>query len=270
MHAETTARYNVYYGEGRDAYDVPGRTAHESIFNLNDGPYRCPSTPAGLLAVHHLDARPGLGDAAATPSSSSSSARCRTTAFEVWPLAIWPANRRSLIVSSRRRGLCDFYIDNTPTDGIPYWDTGAPGLAQLGDYLARPADPYNDFEPVDSSAAAIAAQGLLRLGRYLAAQGQDGGAYVQAGLTVAADAVRRAVSLHGRRPPGLAACTPSTTGPTAGTTSRRGSKVPCGESSMWGDYHARELALYIQRLAQDAPYYTFYLRNLARLTRFYR
>ena len=38
----------------------------------------------------------------------------------------------------------------------------------------------------------------------------------------------------------------------------KGRKVPCGESSMWGDYHARELALYIKRLAEDAPYLCFF------------
>ena len=27
---------------------------------------------------------------------------------------------------------------------------------------------------------------------------------------------------------------------------------------MWGDYHAREAALYVQRLATDAPYLTFF------------
>ena len=27
---------------------------------------------------------------------------------------------------------------------------------------------------------------------------------------------------------------------------------------MWGDYHAREAALYVQRLAENAPYYTFF------------
>ena len=37
-----------------------------------------------------------------------------------------------------------------------------------------------------------------------------------------------------------------------------GRKVPCGESSMWGDYHLRELALYIQRAAANAPYLTFF------------
>ena len=34
--------------------------------------------------------------------------------------------------------------------------TGAPGLAMLGDYRNRPAEPFNDHEPVDSSAATIA------------------------------------------------------------------------------------------------------------------
>ena len=48
QHARTTAKYNVYYGEGRDAYDVRGRVAHESIFNTNDGRYRCPSTQQGF------------------------------------------------------------------------------------------------------------------------------------------------------------------------------------------------------------------------------
>ena len=47
QHARSTARYNVYYGEGRDIYDVAGRVAHESIFNTNDGRYRCPSTQQG-------------------------------------------------------------------------------------------------------------------------------------------------------------------------------------------------------------------------------
>ena len=37
-----------------------------------------------------------------------------------------------------------------------------------------------------------------------------------------------------------------------------GSAIPNGESSMWGDYHARELALLIQRLANKDPYPTFF------------
>ena len=48
IHAETTARFNVYFGKGRDVYDVRGRVAHESIFNLNDGSYRCPGSQQGF------------------------------------------------------------------------------------------------------------------------------------------------------------------------------------------------------------------------------
>jgi hypothetical protein len=37
-----------------------------------------------------------------------------------------------------------------------------------------------------------------------------------------------------------------------------GASVPRGESSQWGDYHAREAALYVKRLAEDAPYLAFF------------
>ena len=33
QHAKATAGFSVYYGRGRDAYDVRGRVAHEAIFN---------------------------------------------------------------------------------------------------------------------------------------------------------------------------------------------------------------------------------------------
>ena len=49
-HAKTSAQYNIYYGEGRDHYDVPelrGRTAHEAIFNPASGAFRCPSSQQG-------------------------------------------------------------------------------------------------------------------------------------------------------------------------------------------------------------------------------
>ena len=46
-HANATAEYSIFYGEGRDAYDLPGRTAHECIFNVNDGNFRCVNTQQG-------------------------------------------------------------------------------------------------------------------------------------------------------------------------------------------------------------------------------
>jgi len=254
-HATNTARYNIWYGEGRDAYDVAGRTAHESIFNTTGGDYRGPSTQQGY---------------------SPFSTWTRGLAWAMLGFAEqleWLATRddeeleaiggRTCIESRfmrAARATCDFYIANTPTDGVPYWDTGAPGLAKIDDHLERPADPLNDYEPVDSSAAAIAAQGLLRLGHYLVHQRgetDDGVEYVQAGLTVLAtlldepylstDPKHQGLILHSvyHRPNGWDHVPASRS-------------VPCGESSMWGDYHAREVALYVQRLAGAAPYYTFF------------
>jgi unsaturated chondroitin disaccharide hydrolase len=37
QHIQATAKYSVFYGEGHDHYDIWGRTAHESIFNLDPG-----------------------------------------------------------------------------------------------------------------------------------------------------------------------------------------------------------------------------------------
>ena len=37
-----------------------------------------------------------------------------------------------------------------------------------------------------------------------------------------------------------------------------GAKVPAGESSMWGDYHAREVALYVMRVAEGGEYLKFW------------
>ena len=37
-----------------------------------------------------------------------------------------------------------------------------------------------------------------------------------------------------------------------------GRRNPCGEATMWGDYHMREIALYVQRLAENGPYMAFF------------
>ena len=147
---------------------------------------------------------------------------------------------------------CDFYLEHTPTCGVPYWDTGAPNLHRLGDYLSRAAEPFNDWEPVDSSAAAIGAQGLIRLGIYL-----KNDHYFKAGLSVfktllgdpylSMDPQHQGLLLHSvyHRPNGW-------------DHIPAGRKVPCGESCMWGDYHLREVALLVERLAKGQPYLTFW------------
>jgi hypothetical protein len=157
---------------------------------------------------------------------------------------------------------CDHYIDEaTAVDGIPYWDAGAPGLASLADWRERAADPFNEHEPVDSSAAAIAAQGLLRLGRILASSGRQPEAdlYLQAGLRVvdtlleesgpylSTDPAHQGLLLHSvYHRPNKWDHVPA------------GAPTPRGESSQWGDYHLREVALYVKRLAEHGPYLAFF------------
>jgi hypothetical protein len=253
-HAKTTAKFAVFYGDGRDAYDTRGRVAHESVFNTNSGVYRCPNSQQGyspfttwtrglawvmLGYAEELEFVDGLADA-----------------------ELEPFGGRDTVVATMCKAAeatCDFYCENTPTDGIPYWDTGAPGLVRMGDCLARPSDPFNDFEPVDSSAASIAAQGLLRFGYWLTRRNQlaHGKRYIQAGLTVlntllgapylSTDTDHQGLVLHSvyHRPNGW-------------DHIPAGRRIPCGESSMWGDYHAREVVLFVERIAMDKPYYTFF------------
>ena len=38
----------------------------------------------------------------------------------------------------------------------------------------------------------------------------------------------------------------------------QGRAVPSGEACLWGDYHAREAALYVQRMAKGLPGYKFF------------
>jgi hypothetical protein len=251
---KATAKYSIFYGEGRDAYDVSGRTAHESIFNTNDGNFRCPNSQQGYSAF-------------TTWTRGLAWAMCGFAEEIEWfdsvkDTEIPGLNLRKEILPvmiKAARAVCDFYIDNCPTDGVPYWDTGAPDLHNLGDYLNKPADPFNDFEPVDSSAAAIASQGLLRLGRFLQQNGEkaSGDRYWQAGLTVlntifdepylSTNQTHQGLLLHSiyHRPNGWDYIAP-------------GQKVPNGESSMWGDYHLRELVVLVLREARGEVYPTFF------------
>jgi hypothetical protein len=256
-HAKATAQYNVYYGEGRDIYDVRGRVAHESIFNLRDGSYRCPSSQQGYSAFSTWT----RGLAWAMCGFAEQLEFCDQLASGDLR---WGGGKKKFmkLLLKAAQATCDFYLDNTPNDGIPYWDTGAPNLHQLGDYLNQPADPFNAFEPVDSSAAAIAAQGLLRLGSFLQKQKEKklGQRYCQAGLTVTQTLLsppylsekenHQGLLLHAvyHRPRGW-------------DYVPKAARVPRGESSMWGDYHLRELALLLWREAKDLPYLTFFGGN---------
>jgi unsaturated chondroitin disaccharide hydrolase len=248
-HAETTAEFAIYYGKGRDACDVPGRTAHESIFNINDGSYRCPNSQQGYSPFTTWTR--GLAWAICGYAEQLEFLHALGTA-ELKAIGRRPADLNTFIEAAT--ATADFYLANACADGIPMWDTGAPNLHRLGDYPSRPADPYNRWEPVDSSAAAIAAQGLLRLGNFLKAKGAK---YRNAAFTIAATLFDEPYLSTSLRHQGLLLHSVYHR-PNGWDHIARGQKIPNGESSMWGDYHARELALMILREAEGRPYLTFF------------
>lgn len=255
QHALATAMFSVYYGRGRDIYDVRGRVAHESMFNAKNGTYRGPSSQQGYspfttwtrgLAWAMLGFTEQIEFLATVPAGD----------FE----GLGDRDVTEALMMDAARATCDFYVDDAVAlDGVPYWDTGAPGLPALGDWQARAAEPHNAYEPVDSSAAAVAAQALVRLGAILRARGETNERYTSAGLQVLAtlldsagpylsqDAAHEGLLLHSvyHRPNGWD-CIPA------------GENVPAGESSQWGDYHLREAALLVRRMATHQPYLTFF------------
>jgi len=253
QHAKSTAEYSIYYGKGRDGYDVWGRTAHESIFNVNDGQYRCPNAQQGFSGY-------------TTWTRGLAWAMCgfaeELELVEILPEASLEAygGKQEIkhFMLQAALATCDFYISNTPLDGVPYWDTGAPRLHLMEKLLDNKADPFNAYEPVDSSAAAIGAQGLLRLGKFLEKRDPElSKNYWQAGLTVmntlldepylSTDASHQGILLHSIYHE-----------PNAWDYKADKDRAAYGESSMWGDYHMREAALYLSRVAKNEKYYSFF------------
>ena len=130
QHARATAEWSVYYGRGRDHYDVRGRVAHEALFNVANGSFRGPNSQQGyspfstwtrglawamLGFAEQLEFLSVLPDEALAPLGGR-------LALEGFML-------------EAARATCDFYLEAaSAADGIPYWDTGAPGLAALGDW----------------------------------------------------------------------------------------------------------------------------------------
>jgi hypothetical protein len=296
QHARTTAKFTLFYGEGRDAFDVRGRTAHECLFNLNDGNFRAPNSQQGYSPFTTWT----RGLAWCIAGYAEELEFIATLSDE----QLAPVGGRAEIEGFMRKAAlatCDFYLAHTSKDGIPYWDTGAPNLHKLGDYTTFNADPFNDIEPVDSSAAAIAAQGLIRLGLYLENQQPETrnqkpetrnlkletrnlkpetrnlkpgtrnlkpetrnlkpgtrNPYYQAGLTVLNTLLQEPYLSTDPRHHGLILhCNYHL--PRGWDHIPAGRKISCGESCMWGDYHAREAALLVQRIAQNKPYLKFYI-----------
>src|SRR5205085_12402048 len=124
LHGLCTNQYLIFHGDSEHTYDVRGRTAHEGIFNRNDGSFRCRSTQQGY---------------------SPFSTWTRGLAWAILGFAeeleflrlIRPKLRRAgdeieKVFLRAARATADFYLANCCLDGIPMWDTGAPNLQRLG------------------------------------------------------------------------------------------------------------------------------------------
>jgi unsaturated chondroitin disaccharide hydrolase len=247
-HGLTTAKYAVFYGKGRDKFDERGRVAHESIFNVNDGNYRCPNSQQGYSGF-------------TTWTRGLSWAMLGFTEFleflESEKTNIEELGEVKEIFLEAAKATCDFYIKNSAADGIPYWDTGAPELHKLGDYIKVDSNPFNDYEPVDSSAAAIGAQGLLRLSALLNITSSEvAKKYEQAGLTTLRTLLSNTYLSSDRNHQGILLHA-NYHFPNGWDYIPEGSKIPNGESCIWGDYHLTELCLLAESVLKN-EYYTFF------------
>jgi len=253
QHGLATSKYIVFHGDSGHTYDVRGRTAHEGLFNRNDGRFRARSTQQGYSPFSTWT----RGLAWAMCGYAEELEFFKTINAKDFKAACGFA--KSDVIDEYERcakETCDHYIEDVSTlDGITYWDDGAPGMSQLSGWRDREADPYNDHEPVDASASAIAAQGLIRLGNYLGKT--KGKRYLQAGLSVAKTLFDEPYLSTKRDHQGLLLHSVYHW-PNGWDHVPAGRQVPCDESSMWGDYHLLELAHLISRMGGEGQYPTFF------------
>ena len=251
----TTARYTVYYGEGRDAYDVRGPRRAREHLQRQRRQLPLPEHAAGLLAVHAPGPAAWPGRCSASPSSSSSSRRVRRRGARAARRPRGASMAFMLEARPRHRRLLP---RTTPPPTASRTGTPArPGLAAAAATGASaPADPFNDHEPVDSSAAAIAAQGLLRLGRCLGGRARPATASATArpASTVARTLLDEPYLRDGPAAPGPAAALGLPPAQRLGLRAARAQGPvrrvePCGATTTCASWRC-----YVQRLADGGPY----------------
>jgi hypothetical protein len=249
LHGLATNQYVLFHGSSSHTFDVRGRTCHEAVFNRNDGSFRCRSSQQGYSPFSTWTrglAWAMLGYAEELEFFATMDAGKFQKSVGLSKDAVEKVYRQAAIDT------CDHYLNEaSAADGITYWDDGAPGLHKLGDWQSKPADPYNDFEPVDASASAIAAQGLIRLGRYL-----KDDRYSKAGMQIAVTLLEEPYLATDESHQGLLLHSIYHR-PNNWDHIPAGKKIPSGESSLWGDYHLLELAIMIKRIGEGNDY-TFF------------
>src|SRR5262249_4844230 len=142
QHARATARYSVYFGRGRDRFDVRGRVAHESLFNVANGTYRGPSTQQGYSPFSTWTR--GLAWAMLGFTEQAEFVQTLPDA------ALAPCGGRGdveAMLVEAARATSDHYIEIAAADGIPYLDDGGAGLAGVGGGGGRAAGPVQEYAP---------------------------------------------------------------------------------------------------------------------------
>jgi unsaturated chondroitin disaccharide hydrolase len=148
MHARTTEQFLVQK-DGSRIFDCDGMVMHEGIFNPVRGEFRNLSTQQGY-----------------SPFTCWS----RGLAWAMYGYSdTYNFTRDPFFLETAER-CAGYYLKNTPDNGVPYWDYGAPDIPD---------------EPLDSSAAAIAAGAFLKL-KDLDVKKESRETYRNAALTILA------------------------------------------------------------------------------------
>ena len=166
-----------------------GSTAHEGLYDLETGEFLKQTTHQGFR-----------GDSCWT----------RGLAWSLYGFGTCYGYTRDSRFLATAEKCADFYIQNTPSDGVPPWDFDAPGESR---------------SLLDTSAGAIAASGLFQLGR-LSGDPVKSAFYTQAALRIVASLCRNHL---GENRPGWE-------GVLAGGVYHLHKGLGVNESVMWGEY----------------------------------
>ncbi len=220
-HARTTAKYSIFYGEGRDIYDVRGRTAHEAIFNVTNGAFRCVGTQQGYSGY-------------STWTRGLSWAMCGFAELlefiETRPQAEFvPYGGKAEIVGIMERAAaatCDFFIDAHRRRRHPLLGYGRARLARSRRPLRSPVGTGERFRAGRQLCGGDRRARIAALWRLAAGQGTRRRALSSGRLDGAEDAACRiAISVAMPIIKGWC-CTASIIAPTAGTMCRRAARYP--------------------------------------------
>ena len=238
-------------------YDVRGRVGARVDLQRQRRPLPLPEHAAGLLAVQHLDPRPGLGRCSASRSSSSSWRRCADGELAA---VRRHEGGRSRYDAARARRPRDFYIAHTADRRHPVlghrrararatWATTSTGPPTRSTTTSRSTapPPRSPRRACSGSAATSAAAD-----RAAPARGTGRRAHRRA------DAVRRAVPVDGPAAPGAA---PALGLPPAERLGPRARPAHAVRRVVHvGRLPPARTRAHLRRLARDEPYYAFFLR----------